>query len=117
MQANWDDSQFDTDGMSEEAENELSEGVHQAGDTLLEISVEEVPFDESTLSKSGKVDNSEALKSEVSFDTPYAHRLHEHPDYNFQNGRKGKYLEDPLKLNFQNFMDTISNKLKALTNG
>jgi len=35
----------------------------------------------------------------VSYDTPYAARLHEHPEYNFQNGRQGKYLEEPAMQN------------------
>lgn len=39
----------------------------------------------------------------ISHNTPYAHRLHEHPEYKFQKGRKGKYLTDPLERNLVPF--------------
>ncbi len=32
----------------------------------------------------------------VSYNTPYAARLHEHPEYQFQDGRQGKWLETAL---------------------
>lgn len=87
-------------------------GVHEAGDELLAISNEEVPFNIGTLSKSGRVDNNEDLKSKVGYYMPYAHRLHEHPEFKFQNGRKGKYLEEPLLRNTNKFKEIISSKCK-----
>lgn len=58
----------------------------------------EVPHDEGTLQNSGTV---ERLKDGVvlGYHTPYAARLHEHPEYRFQKGRKGKYIEDPIRRN------------------
>lgn len=58
----------------------------------------EVPHDEGTLQNSGAV---EPVRDGVvlGYHTPYAARLHEHPEYNFQKGRKGKYIEDPLIRN------------------
>lgn len=76
----------------------LQQGVSNAGERLLALSSERVPLDQGTLMGSGAV--STPLVSagsdpvtEVTYDTPYAARLHEHPEYNFQGGRQGKYLE------------------------
>lgn len=65
---------------------------------LLRLSQMEVPHDEGTLQNSGTV---EAIDGEVvvGYHEKYAARLHEHPEYRFQKGRKGKYLEDPIKRN------------------
>lgn len=75
----------------------LIRGENLAAERLLALSSMEVPFDTGALSSTGAVLNAEDSEtgSAVTYDTPYAARLHEHPEYNFQGGRKGKYLEDP----------------------
>lgn len=72
--------------------------VMDLGMELLRLSQFEVPHDEGTLQNSGTVEeiNGEVV---VGYHTKYAARLHEHPEYRFQKGRKGKYLEDPIKRN------------------
>lgn len=68
------------------------------GNEVLRLSSFEVPHDTGMLQASGSVrpvgDN-----VEVGYNKVYAARLHEHPEYIFQKGRKGKYLEDPIKRN------------------
>ena len=113
FQASWEDD-LTLDAVEEAVLETVSRGVHEAGDTLLTLSTSEVPLDQSELLKSGKVDNDEPLESIIGYHTPYAHRLHEHPEYNFQRGRKGKYLEDPLKKNIQNFLGHINSALKGI---
>jgi hypothetical protein len=83
-----------------------------AGDEILRLSNIEVPFDKGILSFSGRVD---AFPNyvEVGYHTKYAHRLHEHPEYNFQNGRKGKYLEDPIKHNLSLLQNVVGRTLGA----
>ena len=80
------------------------------GNELLRLSQKEVPHDEGTLQNSGTVeeDGDDVL---VGYHTPYAHRLHEHPEYKFQKGRKGKYLTDPLERNRLVFTKQLANKL------
>jgi hypothetical protein len=75
----------------------LLHGLNLGGERLLALSAAEVPLDIGTLLGSGQVVQAETIEegAAVVYDTPYAARLHEHPEYNFQNGRKGKYLEDP----------------------
>lgn len=68
------------------------------GNEILRLSQMEVPHDKGTLQNSGTV---EEIGDDVvvGYHTPYAARLHEHPEYNFQKGRKGKYLSDPIIRN------------------
>jgi len=83
-----------------------------AGDEILRLSNIEVPFDKSTLANSGRVDTF-TDHVEVGYHTKYAHRLHEHPEYNFKNGRKGKYLEDPIKHNLSRLEKLVGKTLSA----
>ena len=43
-------------------------------------------------------------------------KLPEHPEYAFQKGRKGKYLEDPIKENLkplgEHYVSTVQEALK-----
>lgn len=64
---------------------------------ILAESRDQAPFDIGTLIKSSKVEKSAPLQRTISYNTPYAVKLHEHPEFHFRNGRKAKYLEDPLK--------------------
>lgn len=82
------------------------------GDEILRLSNKEVPFDIGTLANSGRVDVF-PNHVEVGYHTRYAHRLHEHPEYNFQNGRKGKYLEDPIKHNLSRLEKIVGTTLSA----
>ncbi len=67
---------------------------------LLRLSQIEVPHDKGTLQNSGTVQPGQTPGTfAIGYNMVYAARLHEHPEYKFQKGRKGKYLEDPLKLN------------------
>lgn len=82
------------------------------GDEILRLSNIEVPFDEGILALSGRVDTFPD-HVEVGYHTKYAHRLHEHPEYNFKNGRKGKYLEDPIKNNLSRLEEIVGRTLSA----
>ena len=78
-------------------------------------SAKEVPFKEGILQKSWKVEPlKDELGFEVSYNTRYAHRMHEHPEYHFKNGRKAKYLEDPLYMDKGNWQEKGIDKLKQI---
>ena len=92
-----------------------ADAINQIADLLLEVSQKEVPHDTGTLQNSGHVEQASSNKLEAvvgygGMSAPYASRLHEHPEYNFQGGRKGKYLEDPLKNNL-NIFKNIYNEI------
>lgn len=68
------------------------------GFEVMRLSQMEVPHDKGSLQNSGTV---QQIGDDVvvGYHTPYAARLHEHPEYKFQKGRKGKYLSDPIVRN------------------
>lgn len=66
---------------------------------VMRLSQFEVPHAEGTLQNSGTVERLPNGDVVVGYHTKYAARLHEHPEYRFQKGRKGKYLEDPIVQN------------------
>jgi hypothetical protein len=69
--------------------------IRDAAEALLEESKQTVPHDEGVLENSGHVSSDED-KANVYYDTPYAVRLHEHPEYNFQGKGEGKWLQKAL---------------------
>ena len=77
-------------------------GETLAGERLLALSIPVTPLRDGPLRGSGAVipavDPDEGAA--VTFDTPYAARLHEHPEYTFNEpGTGGKYLENPAMEN------------------
>lgn len=90
-------------------------GIRDVASEILRLSTFEVPHDKGLLQASGNIQDLEE-ESIVGYNKVYAARLHEHPEYRFQKGRKGKYLEDPIKNNLhvfiQYFKDALSGGLK-----
>ncbi|HET6356095.1 minor capsid protein [Streptomyces sp.] len=72
-----------------------SEGLRRALEHTLGVSKRQVPLEEGTLERSGKVDV-DGLDGSISYDTVYARRQHEEMDWKHLPGRKAKYLEDPM---------------------
>ena len=97
-----------------DADERLSRGETMAAHRLLALSSVEVPFELGTLDESGQVLPAEDPEqgAAVVYDTPYAARHHEHPEYNFQGGRKGKYLESPALANRDELGAIIAAELK-----
>lgn len=65
---------------------------------IMRLSQMEVPHDKGSLQNSGTVEQIGDYVV-VGYHEPYAARLHEHPEYRFREGRKGKYLSDPITNN------------------
>ncbi len=88
----------------------------EVGLELLRLSQEQVPHDTGELQNSGEV---EAIGNDiiVGYHKPYAARLHEHPEYRFQKGRKGKYLEDPLIQNLSTFNKHVGESIEHAIRG
>lgn len=78
--------------------------VHNIASEILRLSASMVPFDKGMLLNSGNVID-EDEQSIVGYNKVYASRLHEHPEYIFKNGRSGKYLETPIKINLTVFLN------------
>lgn len=92
----------------------LDDALRETGDKVLELSESEVPFDKGILLAS-RANEKIGGKRYVGYHTPYARRLHEHPEYNFQQGRKGKYLYDPVMRNNTQLVEFFSKKVEKRT--
>lgn len=84
---------------------------------LLDESNKKVPYEEGILEGSGVVkkvgdDGDGIITYKVSYDTPYAIRLHEHPEYNFNGGREGKWLENTLKDEERAVLDYLVQEIR-----
>jgi len=127
-------------GYSRQFLNRAKKGMGQAGFNLLRDCVMErptVPLKEGTLRGSGSVivesklfkvspygkkgtpatshNNRERgmITATVGFNTPYAKRLHEHPDYKFSEPSAGaKYLEKKLTRFKNDYFETIASYLR-----
>lgn len=94
------------------------QGLLDAGEHILDEANKLVPHDEGTLMRSGTVSHNEGkLQVNVSYDTPYAARLHEHPEYRFQKGRQGKWLERTLQVRKEAVQLYIGNKIRSAAGG
>lgn len=81
---------------------------------IMRLSQREVPLAEGTLKDSGHIEPAiPAFEVLVGYNTVYAAKMHEHPEYKFQRGRKGKYLEDPIKNNLDVFKNYFKDILQA----
>lgn len=113
MAIKFDDSDFKkkADNLLQRVNQRRKKAVADVASEILRLSQREVPHDKGSLQNSGSVEDREE-ESIVGYHTPYAARLHEHPEYKFQKGRKGKYLEDPIKNNLHVFRKFFQNLLK-----
>lgn len=106
------------DEVRRDVKNAIISGLADAAEYILEEANRIVPHDEGTLMRSGEtsVDASQ-LAGSVAYDAPYAARLHEHPEYNFQHGRQGKWLETTLKNHGDEAIDKIVKPIQAAHRG
>lgn len=108
----WDTSSFDAavEKLSQSAEEKAKKGVSDVAAEILRLSQFEVPHDTGNLQNSGQIDPGNGLEQIVGYNTVYAAYQHEgiradgtHPISQWQGGRKGKYLEDPIRHNLSTF--------------
>lgn len=88
-------------------------GLQKAAEHLLQVSRELVPHEEGTLERSGTVTVDEAnLRAAVSFDMPYAVRQHEELTWKHDEGRKAKYLEQPMHTEQATMRELIAAEIR-----
>lgn len=99
---------------ADKAVDAISNGIGKVADEIMRLSQFEVPHDTGELQNSGMVDQDRGSdEATVGYNKVYAARLHEHPEYNFQKGRKGKYLEDPIKHNLHIFLQFLGKTIRG----
>lgn len=99
---------------AERVEKFTKKAVNEVADEVLRLSQFEVPHDTGKLQDSGHVED-RGLFAIVGYNKVYASRLHENPQFNFQKGRKGKYLEDPIKNNLRTFKRYMEKFIREAT--
>lgn len=76
------------------------------------------PKDEGALTQTSDVDvDEEAGTASAFYVQKYAPRLHEHPEYNFQGGREGKWLEKTLLAEGDRVREIIANEIRERLGG
>lgn len=92
-------------------------GLTTSIESLLTIANRTAPLDEGPLTESGTVAiDPYTLEAAMGWDTPYAVRLHENPQYQFQGGRRGKWAELTLQEQQHQVRQWLADELrKALS--
>ncbi|MFF8656825.1 hypothetical protein [Streptomyces huasconensis] len=93
-----------------------SKGLEKALEHTLGVSQNQVPLDEDTLQRSGKV-SVDGLTGVITYDTVYAVRQHEEMDWKHLPGRKAKYLEEPMNSEHQAMLQLMAVPLRAWLRG
>lgn len=92
MQLSW-----EGDRVAAILEDATMDGLELAAEHLLQVSSSLVPHEEGDLERSGEVSKDEDdLAVAVSYDRPYAVRQHEDLTLRHDEGRRAKYLEEPM---------------------
>ena len=93
-------------------------GLLLGAEHLLAESRHEVPIAEGTLERSGATSVDEAnLVAGVTYDTPYATRVHEDLSARHSPGRKAKFLEDPANREADAIGELIAAQVRRALRG
>ena len=101
------------DKLTAKTPNIVDRALQVIAEEVLRLSQREVPHDIGTLQNSGSVQSVATMHKITGYHTRYAARLHEHPEFHFQKGRKGKYLEDPIKNNKRVLLDYFGEQVRS----
>lgn len=82
-----------TDDIVRRIQQAALRGLRDSGEHILQLSRDRVPIDTGVLERSGMVTDNDADTVAVSYDTPYAVRVHEDMTARHVAGREAKYLE------------------------
>jgi len=100
-----------------EVRKAMERGIKEVTYDLEQKSTDEAPIHYGDLRDSAQSSFETTMshyESSVSYNTIYAVRQHEHPEYNHPKGGKGKYLEDPFKHNIDKYLNHIKNMIKGV---
>jgi hypothetical protein len=83
------------------------ESVQAAAERVLARANEHVPYRSGALESTGKV-STDGLEAAISYDTVYAARLHQHPEYNFQGKGRGRWLVEAIEMDRANILESMA---------
>jgi len=89
-----------------------SEGEERGGEHLLEAANARVPFETGELEDSGSIarDGEQVV---IGYSAPHAVYVHAHPDWNFENGRSGRWLEEAIDEEGAAVGDLLGDSVRA----
>ena len=89
------------------------QALHETNKMLLDEANKTVPLDTGLLKDTGDVSSSyQQLKSVISYDTPYAVKVHEDPTLNFKGQGRHKWLEKTLLENGRQTQTKLANEMQ-----
>jgi len=94
----------------------IAKGIESGAMIIMEQADKDCPYDTGYLLSTSKLEMTKEGNEVVgygSYDTVYACRLHEHPEFNFQNGKKGKWLEDACYAKQEEYRNAIIAEIRA----
>ncbi|SNR44108.1 hypothetical protein SAMN06265360_10622 [Haloechinothrix alba] len=99
--------------VKEGARESAAYGLRLAAEHLKSESQKQVPHEVGDLERSAVASVDEgALEATVSYDTPYAVPQHEDLTMRHDEGRKAKYLEDPMNAEVDTMRDLIAQQMQ-----
>lgn len=104
------------DKIKGQVEKQAEQTMYKTGQYTLDEANKIAPKDEGTLIQTSGV-ASDAESANVYYTQKYAPRLHEHPEYNFQNGRQGKWLEQTVLSNHDKLLQYMKNEMQKAFGG
>lgn len=99
-----------------EVERATSRALEESLLYLLAETNKVVPLDRGDLRRSGGIDV-DGVSGNIYYDTAYAVKMHENPQFSFKNGRKGKYLESTVNSSIDKIRDYLASELRNVFRG
>lgn len=106
-------------GVTAEVRQRLTHGLDLAAERGMALAVDRSPWDEGTLAEAHTVERAPDPETgaQVVADTPYAARLHEHPEYNFSTdsnpNAQGKWVESALLENRDELGEIVAKEVRG----
>lgn len=105
--------------VTEEIERRLVAGENKAAERGMALAVDRSPWDQGTLAGAHTVEPATDSRegAAIIVDTPYATRLHEHPEYDFSTdanpNAEGKWVENAMIENKAELGDIIRTEVRG----
>lgn len=99
--------------------SDLVDGQNLAAERGMALAVDRSPWDQDTLAGAHTVERAQSPDegAAIVVDTPYAARLHEHPEYNFSTDAnpqaQGKWVENAIVENRAELGDIIRKRVRG----
>lgn len=107
-------TRIDWEGAKAEAiiGKEGDRGVGDAANMVLKGTNQVVPLEDGILMGTGAISEENGVFA-IYYDTPYAVRMHQNPEYNFGNGRKGRFLKNTMGQSRKRILEFFAKALKV----